>query len=609
MGDLPAGRREAAVVGSLLGGAVSGLAMQLIAPAHLVLVGAIAGLTSLSGGFAVWLLVALVLGGGFALLAESTVDVADALADGAKVGLGYGVATALVVGLVVVPAVAGAVSKFHPPIPMESPTIVVSYVLYGLVLGTLYGGTLYGMVPAFGVWSDRGRATVAGSLLGGVGSGLVLVAAAPFALARLSAALQLGPSVAAGFGVWLAFTVILGIAFSKALAKRVEGTGMLVRAGLIYGVVAAVGLGAIAVPSVTAGATRFEPAVPLLAPVVLGAYVLYGLLLGVGYAVGLRRGHLLPGEVGERSGPLLAGALAGTVVGGGFLAAVVGIKYLVYLGVTFQLGATVARAWLAWVLLAGVLSVAFVRTIAPDPGEADLVGTSVRRGALFGGVAGGVVVALLPPVLSGATEYGFGMTAQNPLIFLGYLLFGIALGGGYGLSIGGFSPSVGTETQRAVVFGSLLGAFTGGLVVHHLAGRVWIQYVGSIVGVAGSIGYSWLAWIGLCLALGTAFASFVDANIDAYVNSLTTLTARDERVRAVAEPAVRNAALTSTAAGMGVLFGVAAAVVVGTLAVPLLVNLATPFGVAVPALEPFVVLGYVTFGLFLGVGYGTVLEF
>jgi hypothetical protein len=158
---------QAAVVGSLLGGAVAGLLLALIARSHLRLVGSLLGTTSLPGSVLVWLALAVVLGVGFYYVIGRTLDayVRSVMGLTAKnaflrklllplvmrsalgttagaLGLTYGLACGSLVGFVALPALVGVLTGAGPGVPAVDGAVLVTYVVFGLVMGLGYGLTL-----------------------------------------------------------------------------------------------------------------------------------------------------------------------------------------------------------------------------------------------------------------------------------------------------------------------------------------------------------------------------------------------------------------------------------------------------------------------------------
>jgi len=128
--------------------------------------------------------------------------------------------------------------------------------------------------------------------------------------------------------------------------------------------------------------------------------------------------------------------------------------------------------------------------------------------------------------------------------------------------------------------------------------------------VAGSIAKSWALWLGLALLLGVGFARLVSRSLPAYADDVSRSVERYPDLEAVFGPALDRAPLTTTATGIGLVYGVVASVVVGMLLLPMTVSWFVPvYQVPVPSVDLGVFLGYTAYGLFLGAGYGVMVEF
>jgi hypothetical protein len=137
-----------------------------------------------------------------------------------------------------------------------------------------------------------------------------------------------------------------------------------------------------------------------------------------------------------------------------------------------------------------------------------------------------------------------------------------------------------------------------------------MRYIGSVFKMGGSFTKAWLAWLVLALLLGGLFAILVRNKLDDYVNSLIMTSSRNDDLRRMLQPALKQAAVTTTSTAVGLAYGVALAVVLGAVGLPLLVENLTVFSMGpAPNLDGGTLLGFVLYGGFLGAGYGLVLEF
>lgn len=591
-------------MGGLLGGLLSGALLYATGTGQLrlVLLGSVLGTTSVAGGFVVWLLLSFVLAGVFGTLAEDRFDVGEDVATDATYGLGYGAAVAILLGMVVVPALAGA------DVPAVNTTGIVAYLLFGVVTAVGYGAVLRNEVPDVSVGGEDLQAAAAGSLLGGVAAGAVFYATAKGFLYQLGLIAGLGRDPTGGFLVWLVVALALGALFRRVAAPMVgRGEDELrgyARVGLVYGATLGIVVGMVLVPVVVGASSGASPSVPYVNGTMLVGFLLYGLLLGVGYAWVSGESTTLPAGVGGRFGPALPAAVAGGVVGLVAIRVAVGQVYFLYLGLTAGLGSGLTAGYVVWLALAAVLAWVFVRFgTAEEP--VSVTRSSLRRGLAFGAIVGGAMIVLLPVMYEASTGNTYASAGSNLQVFVSYVLFGGAVGAGHGLGEeGAHLPALGTPVQRAVAFGSLFGAFTGGLVIHQLGGSLWMLYFGAIAGSFSYLG-AWLVWIAVAGAMGAGFWYGLARNLDAYVEDMHDAAGSEGTL----DRALEAAELTTTATVLGTVYGVVVAVVVGMILVPVAVTAATAHSMSLPTTEPMVLAGYVVYGTFLGLGYGTILEF
>jgi hypothetical protein len=128
--------------------------------------------------------------------------------------------------------------------------------------------------------------------------------------------------------------------------------------------------------------------------------------------------------------------------------------------------------------------------------------------------------------------------------------------------------------------------------------------------MGGSFTMAWAAWFVLALVLGGLFVALVRNTLDDYVNSLIMTTSRNGDLRQLLQPALKQASVTTTSTAVGLAYGVALAVVLGAVGLPLLVENLTAFSMGpAPNLDGGTLLGFVLYGGFLGAGYGLILEF
>ena len=290
----------AALVGSILGGLAGLAAFNSLAPIHLAFIGSVVGVGG-TASYGAWLGLALVLGLVFAAFAAPAITAYTAATTwltarialfrklvqplvmrsplgttAAGVGLLYGILMGAVVGLVAVPSLIPAAE-----VPLTNTNIVVGYAVFGFVFGLGYGLTLEGTIPlpSFSFISPRVRATVLAPTLASTLSGAIVYSQQPLYLRYLGAIAGDGVPTT-GLGIWVGVTAVLGLLFALVAgghAARGNGT---TGYGFVYGIVLAVFVGLLAVPAVASAVTPFELGFGNVAVSTLGAFVVYGVVLG-----------------------------------------------------------------------------------------------------------------------------------------------------------------------------------------------------------------------------------------------------------------------------------------------------------------------------------------
>lgn len=607
-------RLRALVVAPLLAGAISGAVLYAGRPVYLLYLGDVVGTTTYEAGFAVWMVLSVLLGFLFAATGGRPAEYGG---NTAAYGLVYGLVGAVFLGVLALPYVIATTSQHEFTVPHANPVELVAFVVYGVVLGSAYGSVRNHrpIRPDFLV--GRTRATVFSAVVAGGAVGGLLFAYAGFYLLLLAEVAGSPGDRGVGLVVWLALSLLFGLVFATLPAMRIDRVEDAYRAGLrlglAYGVLLA-GVGMFGVQAVLASTLPYGIAVPNTNGVVVGAYSLVGLLIGVVYGITRQSGGLLAVVAGPRGTPTLAGAAAGGAVGAIVVYAASSVYFTVLGGIvgTPALGAGLG-VWFALVLLLGAL-------FGPLCGRLVEVDPDPLRGLVVGLGYGVALAALVgafgvPAVVNATTEYAL----QSPHLaapLAGYVLFGAVLGAVFAhlsspsveTASAGSPLAIGSEAQRATLFGSLFGGFAGGLVIHHAFGPVGIRYVGSIVGQLSNAG-AWLVWLGLSLILGGVFSFSIDHRLEAYGAGLEDLAERNPDVAALLGPAIDGAPVTSAATAAGLAYGVVVAFVVGSVAIPIVVNTTTQFRMPVPTFEVLFLVGFVVYGLLLGLGYGVVREF
>ncbi len=606
----PVGR--ATLLASLVAGVVSGGVVYGLQTLYLRYLGAAVANGSPTYGLAAWVGMTVVLGVVFAAVARSRAREGRGTTG---YGLAYGIVLAVFVGLLAVPIAVTASTQWEFPYTQVGVGALAGFALYGLVLGSTFGKRVNRrpLRPAFLV--GRTRSTVLASLVAGVVAAGVMVAAAPHHLVYFALLVDAGGSVPVGAAVFAAASVLLGAGFASLPARRVErddgGSGL--KLGAVYGVVLAVVGGAVVISRLLGAATVYAPAPPTGG--VLAGYLLFGAVLGAGYAA-VEGEHALPAFIRGRAVPVVGG----TLVGGGAAAAYIFLVKpqphyflaLSYLGVrpSWRLGVGV------WFVLAFLLGVAFVPLGARAVEARIGLGRGVVAGTTYGAVLAGALGVFLVPTLVQSRGYPIDAPSTQPTV-LAYVVFGLVFGGVYAVLRRGrlarerlpTSPAVGTRGQRAVVFGSLFGGAAGGLVAHHTVGEVAMLFMGALVGSPGSVGTGWAVWLGLSVLLGMVFAVAVGPRLDDYSRSVDEFAEREADVEETVGGYLESAPVTTTATMAGFVYGVAVAAAVGAIAVPIAVNTVSTYGMLVPTLQPYFLLAFVVYGLVMGLSYGVVREF
>lgn len=605
---------KGALLAPVVGGALSGALVYVGQPLYLRYLSTVPGYGTATTGFGIWMGLAVLFGLLFAAIARGHVARGNGTTG---YGLVYGIVLAVFVGLLGIPAIVTASTRWSLDFGSVGGATLLAFLVYGLVLGSLFGKTANRrpLRPTFLV--GRARSTVVAALLAGAISGGILYTAAPVYLGFFLAGSVGSPgSLNVGFAVWLALSVLLGVGFAAFPARRVERPELTRQSGLLvgglYGAFVAAPLAMFVMPSVIGSATNFSPPTPFVKlPVV--SYVLFGVLHGVVYDGIEGTGRITPKFLHGRGLPVLGSVLVGGAAGAAvvystspvyfrILGNVVGVPTL-----TTGLG-----VWFGLLFVAGLLFVPLAaRTVETNVGLPRGLGV----GVIFGGILTAVVGAVLVPSLT-----NLALPHTRPPV-AGYFVFGTVFGAVYGVlrrrTLAGedapTSTAVGTRGQRAIVFGSLFGGSVGGLVIHHSVGQgpVAMRFFGALVGYGGSAAVGWAVWLGLCLLLGLVFAVAVGPRLDGYTRSLDEFTEQDADLEATFGGFLDGAPITTTATVAGFGYGVVVAVAIGAITFPIAVNAITGpnIGLASPVLQQYFLLGFVVYGVVMGMGYGVMKEF
>jgi ABC-type multidrug transport system fused ATPase/permease subunit len=380
--------------------------------------------------------------------------------------------------------------------PLADFSVIFAYLLYGQLMGTVYGVLLeaHWFNPA--ATADEQNAAVVGAVGGGIaGVGVLSLLGGPSALTEIAALIgsqspELGAAlfVLAGLAFGLLFAVVLSrtindftntvIMFSrrstltqKLLVPLLTRGALTVTAGsmgLVYGTalgVAVFGLGAAGVG-------------PDLGLAGLVALVVYGQVLGNGYGLMLEKvdaSTFVPGEA-ARAG--VVASLGAGVLSGAFVALAVGLD--LFSGLASTLGATgISTGFGVWMAISVVLGLAFVAYVSRTIN--DFTNTVImfsRRSTITQKLLVPLLTRAALAVTAGSMGLGFGLLAgvafyggsllgvlpaTGPLIVVAFLLYGQILGTGYGLILGDVNfglPSLGGD-ERVVEDEERLGTQPG----------------------------------------------------------------------------------------------------------------------------------------------------
>ena len=316
------GRGVPVLGGSLLGGAVGVVFVFLVKPQpiYFLALSYLGVRPSWRLGVVVWFGIALLLGLAFVPLAARAVEYRIGLGRGLVVGTVYGAVLTGLLGTFLVPLLVRS-RGFPIDTPNTQPTVFI-YLVFGVAFGGVYTAirkrrlASEEMPTSPAVGTKPQRAVVFGSLFGGAVSALVAYhMVSHVAILFVASLVGRAGSVGTGFAVWLGLSLVLGTLFAVAVGPRLEEytrtvdefaereadveealgpylesapvTTTATMAGFVYGVVVAVAVGAIAIPiavNTVTGPSLGMP-VPVLQPYFLIAFVVYGVVMGMGYGV------------------------------------------------------------------------------------------------------------------------------------------------------------------------------------------------------------------------------------------------------------------------------------------------------------------------------------
>ena len=144
-----------------------------------------------------------------------------------------------------------------------------------------------------GTWTrlEPWQAGLVGGVAGGIAFGaLMTMAMAPIIEMAIPGMYGLGPSLAVGWAIHMFHSILMGVGFGLLvgaidLGNRLGTTGPIVAAGLVYGIVLWLVLASFVMPAWVGAMTEMATTVPTWNGQSLLGHAVYGLILGVAYAL------------------------------------------------------------------------------------------------------------------------------------------------------------------------------------------------------------------------------------------------------------------------------------------------------------------------------------
>ncbi|WP_136716114.1 DUF6114 domain-containing protein [Halorientalis salina] len=488
------GRDEqvASVIGSLVGGLLAGVLIQLTGGAEAMLYFAwMIDASTVATGWVVWMVLSLLFGIGFALFVSRNINTftntiimvsrkstvtqellvpllhrsALGLTAG-SMGLIYGQILGFGFFAYLVPVILG-MNGYFVNFPLAIFPVIFGYITYATVLGTVYGMLLEAD------WYELGggdaaeqSAALVGAVAGGLlGSGVLYLVGGAESLATLGTLVN-GASVPHGLLVFMLAALVLGLAFSWVLSRtindftntvimfsrRSEATQkvlvpLITRAaltvtagsmGLVYGLV-------IGVAAVVLGVVGVVPQTGLAGVL---AFAVYGSVLGNGYGLMMEKVDLSGLGPSEESRAGIKGSLGAGLLSGLFVFAFVGVS--VFTGLASVVGqGGIFTGFLVWMAISVALGLAFVAYVSRSINDftntvimfsqrseatQKILVPLITRAALTvtAGSMGLVYGLVLGVAVFGGSVAGL-LPSVSPLIVLAFVIYGQALGTSYGL--------------------------------------------------------------------------------------------------------------------------------------------------------------------------------
>jgi hypothetical protein len=579
-----------------------------VAPLHLRYVGAAANSGSVGRGLLVFFAAASVLMAVFTLTAAKLGGRGPGyVRRTALAGLCFGALAGVALSLFAVPAVVNSETGFTLPSPLGDQTILAGWALYGLFGGYGYargveGGSVLPDTPV-----DRVGAVSAATLVAGTVGSVLLYLISPLYL-RFVGTLTRSGTLERGFLSVYLFALLAAVAVALFADETARRSGLRVGATVsVLGVLFSL----VVLPLYVNRATAFTLQVPLGNPRVVLGWAAFGIAFGLTYGVVRRRETPLLGA--HRTRATLYGA-AGAGVVSTFVFYAGWLVYLRYFG-DIAGNASFARGTAVWAVLAVLFALGFALTLGEEIDPSTPFGDAVRRGTVFGAVLAGLVgLVVVPFFVNETTASALPLPHADPAVLLGYVAFGAVLGATYRSALPTDTERLEADLstralrRRATTYGALFGAFVGGLVPQHLAGLVHLRYVGSLAGQGGSVVGSWGVWLALTALFAVAFRFVIGGRLEEYERRIRAVAKQDADLNRLLGGALDDTPQTTTGMLVGLGYGIVLAVGVGMLAIPLVVDAATPFLMPLPNLDAYVLLAFVAYGTVLGTGYRVLLE-
>lgn len=147
--------------------------------------------------------------------------------------------------------------------------------------------------------------------------------------------------------------------------------------------------------------------------------------------------------------------------------------------------------------------------------------------------------------------------------------------------------------------GGLIGGIAAGVVLQ--VSSITIQQIAGVVGFEQTLGNGWGTFLIFGVLCGVAYAGVVTQLVDRYVAFVVSLTSQSDLIRSAVMPLTNRFGMrVVVTSAMGLIYGM----VLGILVVVFLIPLRLGY-VSFPHLDVVSILGFMLFGLVLGITYGT----